>query len=170
MSHGVKQMKVRKKKPVLERLLKRVDVPLNKDGSKSKNKCWIWKGVTNNAGYGMLRVSNEIHMATAHRIMYIETYKTVNYGDKIEILHKCGERLCVNPDHLVCGTIKDRHALQRKYDAFNPMFRNKKLMWPVCEHCGETTYMPHFKRLHRLCEHNAKTKYITDQILRKSKC
>lgn len=145
--------------PVLDRLFRKTNVPLNKDGTPSKRQCWNWIGVTNNAGYGMLRVSSEVHMATVHRISYIEHTKQINYGDKVQVLHLCGNRLCVNPNHLKLGNTKDRAALQRKYGSYNRItFYDKQKMWPVCEHCGKTEYLPHFKRLHSMCEHNKKHK------------
>lgn len=136
---------------VLERMQNRIDIPKNKDGTNSKSKCWNWIGPTNNAGYGMIKISAKHGMGTVHRAMYIETYKTVGYKDKVQILHKCGNKLCVNPDHLFVGNYTDRGNLQRKYKAYNKNFHNKKYMYPVCEHCGGTNYLPHFKRLHSLC-------------------
>jgi len=156
---------MRKRKPILERLYKRTNIPLNKDGTYSKKQCWEWHGVTNNAGYGMMKVSAEYGMATVHRISMVEHNKTMQYGDKVEVLHTCGNKSCVNPDHLMIGDIKDRVRLQIKYNNVNnKTFFDKKFMWPVCEHCGGTNYRPHFKRLHSLCEYNAKHKYTIDKI------
>lgn len=153
---------------VLERLLRRSKIPTNKDGSYSKTKCWEWTGPVNNAGYGMMKVDSIINMATVHRISMVEHKLGIQYGDKAQVLHECGNKLCVNPHHLKLGVTQDRVALQRKFEAWNPMFKNKKLMNPVCEHCGGTTYLPWFKRKHSLCEYNARYKYITDQINGKS--
>jgi hypothetical protein len=160
--------KERKRVPVMERLMKRVKLPLDENGKQDDTKCWLWTGVTNNAGYGMLRVSTDVHMATVHRIMYIETFNTVKYGDKVEVQHTCGNKLCVNPKHLQLGDIVSRHILQAKYNAYNKMMsHDREKMWPVCEHCGESTYLPHFERLHRLCKREAKYKYITEQLSKK---
>jgi hypothetical protein len=160
----MKNKRIRKSIPILDRLRKYTHIPVTNKGKDDYKQCWIWHGCKNNAGYGLLRVSREIHMATAHRIMYIETYKTVNYGDKVEIQHKCGNKLCVNPKHLQVGDIKTRHELQRKYNAYNDMMKQKEMMWPVCEHCGGTTYLPHFARIHRVCNTNAKYKYMIQSI------
>lgn len=155
---------------VLERLMRRSKIPINKDGSKSKTQCWLWTGPVNNAGYGMMKVSRELNMATVHRIMMVEYHQNINYGDKVEVLHQCGNKLCVNPHHLSCGSIKDRQVLQRKYKAYNKNFHDKVYMNPVCKHCGQSTYLPHFKRIHSICEHNAKYKYIAQSLAGKSKC
>lgn len=151
------------KHTTIERVLRKTNVPKNKDGSSSKTQCWEYKGAINNAGYGMLRGGHGI-MATVHRIMYIEHYKTIDYSSLKYVLHKCGNKLCVNPDHLMLGDVKDRAELQRKYKAYNKNFSNPDYMWVTCKHCGNTDYLPHFKRRHSLCDYNAKHKYITQSI------
>ena len=154
----------RRVETVLQRLMRRSNIPQNKDGSNSKTKCWTWTGPTNNAGYGMMKVSKELNMVTVHRIMMIEHHKTIDYGDKVQVLHNCGNKLCVNPDHLKLGNDDDRAALQRKYKAYNKNFHNPDYMWRTCEHCNGVDYLPHFKRKHSLCEHYAKHKYIRASI------
>lgn len=161
-----KPYKPRKRRPIFDRIVDRVtNMPLTKTGKYDYTQCWNWEGVTNNAGYGMIKIGHSnINMATAHRAMHIEHNKAINYGDKVEVLHKCGNRKCVNPKHLVTGSMTDRHKLQRKYKLYNGMFTDDKRMWPVCEHCGEKSYLPWFKKQHSLCEYNAKTKYICETI------
>lgn len=154
----------RKSIPVLQRLIAKTTIPINKDGTNSKNKCWNWRGPINNAGYGMIKVSAEINMVTVHRVMMIEHCKSINYGDKQFVLHKCGNKLCVNPDHLKLGNINDRLALQRKYKAYNKMFGDPSKMYLTCQHCGKTDYLPHYKRKHSLCNHLAQHKYIAQSI------
>ena len=155
----------KKKQNIVERLLKRTTIPLLNDGSKDISQCWLWRGPTNNAGYGLMNVGHSgIKMASVHRIMMVEHVKSLQYKTKQEVLHICGKKLCVNPDHLILGTMKDRHALQRKFKAYNQMFHDKDYMYPICEHCGGTTYLPHFKRMHSLCKRNAKHKYTIQSI------
>lgn len=155
----------RRTETVLERLMRRSNIPRNKNGSKSKTQCWTWTGPTNNAGYGMMKVSKELNMATVHRIMMVEYHGNIDYGDKVEVLHECGNKLCVNPHHLSCGTVKDRQVLQRKYKAYNKNFGNPDYMWRTCEHCGNVDYLPHFKRKHSVCNYLAQHKYTTQPIL-----
>lgn len=154
-------MPKRRTETVLQRLMRRSRIPTNKDGTHSKTKCWTWTGPTNNAGYGMMR--GKLKMGTVHRIMYFECIHTDarQYGSKNEVLHKCGNKLCVNPDHLMTGDINDRAELQRKYKAYNKNFGNPDYMWRKCEHCGHTDYLPHFKRKHSLCNYLSKHKYST---------
>ena len=151
---------MRKTKPVLTRLFAKTIIPLTESGEHDTTKCWNWNGGTNNAGYGLMRVPDELNMILVHRVSYIEHNKNMRYNCTKEVLHQCSNKLCVNPHHLKTGTVKDRHDLQRKFGKFNnKTFKDKAFMNPVCEHCGESTYRPHFKRKHSLCEHNAKHKY-----------
>ena len=151
---------MRKTKPVLTRLFAKTNIPINDQGENDTQQCWLWRGATNNAGYGMMRVTNELNMILTHRVSFIETFKTIKYNSTKEVLHMCGNKLCVNPHHLKSGNHKDRHALIKQYDRYNyTTFTDKEFMNPVCEHCGESTYRPHFKRKHSLCNYYAKHKY-----------
>lgn len=150
----------RQPKPVLERLLNRTYIPIHQDGTNDHDKCWLWRGPTNNHGYGMMKVSAELNMATVHRISYIEHTKKLNYGEKKMVIHKCGNKLCVNPDHLVTGNLRDKTRIMHDNDAWrNHPFNNKEFMWRTCEHCGKQDYLPHFKRLHSQCKPKTKHKY-----------
>lgn len=59
--------------------------------SKEKNGCWRWTGSISPEGYG--RYSK----LYAHRISF-----SLHCGnpDNYDIHHNCGNKLCVNPDHL----------------------------------------------------------------------
>ena len=52
----------------------------------------------------------------AHRYAYIVTNGKI--PDGVEIIRNCGERLCVNPDHLLAITTEQRRD----------MYRSEKLM------------------------------------------
>lgn len=155
------ELMMAKRISLYERLLSKTKVPKNTNGTDNKDKCWLWHGVTNNAGYGMMR--NKERMVTVHRIMYFECIHTnaIKYGSKNQVLHTCGEKLCVNPDHLMLGNTEDRKKLQKKYKAYNKNFGDPNYMWRKCEHCGQTDYLPHFKRKHSLCNYLSKHKYST---------
>ncbi len=61
-----------------------------------ETKCKLWKGYTDFVGYGRLG------KALAHRVVYEKHKGPIGKG--LEVHHTCGERACVNPDHLTTMT------------------------------------------------------------------
>lgn len=131
----------RKQIPVEERILKRTKIP------KDKTQCWLWCGPVNNAGYGMIRGDKGVpKMTTVHRAMgVVKGLDTVNY----EVQHTCLNKICVNPQHLIEGNVKDRtRRLIKKYGRH---FQRPKNPYITCEHCGGVSYVTWFKRIHGEC-------------------
>jgi hypothetical protein len=123
-----------------DRVMRRTDIP------KDKSKCWLWTGPVNNAGYGMIRGNDGVpKMTTVHRIVGIE--KGLSW--RKEIQHTCLTKNCVNPDHLVNGDSQSRH--KRIVDKHGRQWQKPKEPYKTCEHCGETSHVVWFSRMHGDC-------------------
>ena len=64
--------------------------------------CWEWKKSTNSAGYGQTTVDKKYWLT--HRLSYF--LKNGSMPGRV-IRHKCHNRKCCNPEHLVAGSHAD---------------------------------------------------------------
>lgn len=88
--------------------------------------CWLWKGGTNNVGYGMIR--DGIGMRTAHRVSYELHVGPIPKGK--HICHSCDNPKCVNPNHLWVGT----HS-ENMLDSW-AKGRHSAIKYANCKYCG----------------------------------
>lgn len=65
--------------------------------------CWEWTGVRNENNYGHTCFGNV--KESAHRRMYRLWYGSIAEG--MDVLHRCDNPPCCNPEHLFLGTAKD---------------------------------------------------------------
>ncbi|WP_437994735.1 HNH endonuclease signature motif containing protein [Sorangium sp. So ce185] len=63
------------------------------------DKCWYWLGAVNDRGYGVFRLGRRL--VVAHRHMFELEHGRPPSG---MVLHSCGKKSCVNPQHLYEGT------------------------------------------------------------------
>lgn len=68
------------------------------------DQCWYWLGAVNDRGYGVFRIGRRIVMA--HRHMFEIDHGRPPAG---MVLHSCGKKSCVNPQHLYEGTKPKPH-------------------------------------------------------------
>lgn len=74
--------------------------PRLKARSERRGECLIWTGAFSANGYGTIMVRRE--NIGAHVAAYREFIGPV--PDGLQVLHRCNEKLCIEPAHLYAGT------------------------------------------------------------------
>lgn len=108
------------------------------------DECWLWTGRPNGAGYGSMVLNGKTVMA--HRASWLIHFGEIEEASaRIVVMHKCDNRLCVNPHHLELGTHKDNTQDAMKKGRLRPFGHTLKQPAPVgndeqrqCNTCGES--------------------------------
>lgn len=82
------------------------------------NRCWVWTGATTNRGYGSINLRRV--MVGSHRFAFI--VKNGSIPDGSQVLHRCDNPACVNPDHLFLGSRSDNMKDMCSKDRHNKPF------------------------------------------------
>ena len=73
---------------------------------KTESDCWIWRGARSR-GYGIVQIERG-QFQRAHRLVYEMLEGAIPAG-KI-LCHRCDNPSCVNPQHMMVGTMADNTA------------------------------------------------------------
>lgn len=80
---------------LIEQFMEKVRLPANEGA----DDCWIWLGALSHSGYPLMTIKGE--QFPAHRVAY-EILVGVRVG-MLPVRRRCGNRLCVRPQHLYLG-------------------------------------------------------------------
>lgn len=82
--------------------------------SLDEHSCWPWQGALFKTGYGAFRFRGKTYRA--HRVAYF----IIHGKDPDNALHRCDNRCCVRPTHILSGTQQENLIDARQKGRLNP--------------------------------------------------
>lgn len=79
--------------------------------SSEEGDCWIWSGATNPSGVPVIRSGRSNH--STRRLVFVTT-TGAELTPRDHVRAKCGDRLCVCPDHAFVQDVADARKAQGK--------------------------------------------------------
>lgn len=144
---------------------------INRSVDVGENGCWNWKKSANpRTGYGQttLRIFGKYVNLGIHRCSWMCNYGSISEGK--QVLHKCDNILCCNPEHLFLGTQKDNidDMFNKKRNANRkgikkPRKLNKEKIYKIVElyNSGFSTY--------KICKIFDISRHYCGSVIRKEK-
>lgn len=115
-------------KPRKERKTRSISLVLS-NYALAENGCMNWLGVKNKDGYGMACYKGVV--VRAHRLSYLH-HVGLSDSDKL-VLHRCDNRLCINPEHLYLGSNQDNTNDMKVRDRFSRRLGTKNVRSKITE-------------------------------------
>ena len=96
--------------------------------------CWLFTGRTSKAGYGKVDIvvpNLGKKTLTAHRLSYmVYVIKTFKLSQDLEASHRCGNRLCIRPSHIVGERHEQNKTRQVCHSLRNCVDHNPECIFP----------------------------------------
>lgn len=124
--------------------------------------CWVWLLKTKD-GYGMTGVARSVTWM-AHRLSYLLMKGSIPDGHQID--HLCGNRSCVNPDHL--EPVTPLENTRRAPGSLSQINRAKTHCHQGHEFDEANTYIRNGYRSCRECNRAAAARYVARRAARRA--